>query len=410
MNRISLVQNHLGGTKKAYVDSAYDFLSFDDLLTPAHIALRKSVREFAEREIAPRINEYIERAAFPDFLIQPLREFGLLKKFLQKPYGEGLDAMSLAVTVVELARVDASVMTFFVVQLALVIHTIELFGSDEQKNRYLEKLSNLEIIGGWGLTEIKIGSDASSLQTTVTKVPGGYRLNGDKRWIGNGNRDIVVVWARDSETKKVGAYIVNMKSEGVTSTVIKNKLALRSVQNCEIRFNNVFIPEEEKLPKATDFNATNQILRHSRVFVPWAALGVCIGTYDNAIKYLSERKQFGVPLTSFQLVQEKLTRMMGSIQAIMMFNWLTTKRFEQDKITIGQIALNKAWATLRGREVVALGRELLGGNGIVLDNYVIKAMADMEAIYTYEGTYDINALVAGRELTGIPAFKVPTKQ
>jgi acyl-CoA oxidase len=229
-------------------------------------------------------------------------------------------------------------------------------------------MKSLEVICGWGLTESKVGSDASNLETSTTKVQGGYRLNGDKRWIGMGNRDLLIVWARNTENKKVEGYILDMNTSGITSQPIKHKLALRIVPNCQIHFNNVFIPEENRLPKATDFNkGTNTVLKHSRIFVAWIAVGIALGVYDNVIKYVTERKQFGVPIASFQLQQEKLVRIMASTQAILHLTWRTTKLAEQGKATIGEIAMTKAFVTAQVRDIARLGREMLGGNGIIHD-------------------------------------------
>jgi len=217
---------------------------------------------------------------------------------------------------------------------------------------------------------------------------------------------MIITWARNEDTKKVESFIVPINTPGVKIEVIKHKLALRCIQNCNITYDNVFVPEENKLPGATEgFKSTNQVLEHSRVFVSWIAVGAAIGVYDNVIKYINNRKQFGVKISSFQLMQEKLARMMGHIQAMLLLVWRVTRIYEAKKLTIARAAMAKAWTSRMGREVAQLGREMMGGNGIIMDNYAMKAVADAEAIYTYEGTYDVNALVCGRELTGISAFK-----
>jgi len=188
--------------------------------------------------------------------------------------------------------------------------------------------------------------------------------------------------------------------------VIKNKLALRITQNCNITLKDVFIPEENKLRGATQgFASLNELLGKSRTFVAWIAVGIALGVYDNTIKYINSRTQFGVKISSFQLQQEKLSRIMGHIQAMLLLAWRTTRLCETGKLTMARASMTKAWTTKICREVAQLGREMMGGNGIIIDNYAMKAVADIEAIYTFEGTYDINCLVLGRELTGIPAFK-----
>lgn len=285
------------------------------------------------------------------------------------------------------------------VQYGLAMYTIETLGSEEQKQKYIPPMKNFELISGWALTEDKVGSDASNLQTRVEKLPDGkYRINGTKRWIGNGNRDMLVVWAKNTENKNVEAYIVeNKKVTGLTSQVIKHKIPLRVVQNCHITFDNVIVDESQKIPKAINFaKGTNVILQHSRVFVCWIAVGIAMGSYDAAIKYVSERKQFGQSISGFQLVQEKIVKMMSNIQATLLLCHRISVLVDSKKATMGQIAMTKAYVTERAREVVRWGREVCGGNGIIHSNYVMKAVADMEAIYTYEGTYDVNTLVAGR--------------
>jgi len=408
MERLQLVQNNLSGpTSKthSHVSSAWDFLHFDDLFPTDVKKFRREFREWLEREIKPLVADAYEKAELPEKIVTKLAEYDIIGKFLQKPYGDEAGNLALAAATVEIARIDASVATFFLVHLGLAAFTIESFASQEQKDKYLPLMRQLKCVSGWGLTEENIGSDASSLTTNVTKVEGGYRLNGTKRWIGNANKDIVLVWARNNENKKVECFIVQINSPGLKAEVIKRKLALRMVQNMHLTFDNVFIPEANRLPKAVDFSSTSKVLMHSRIYVAWIACGISIGVYDSVINYVNERKQFGVKITSFQLIQEKLVRMMANIQAMIHLCHRITVLYDQKKVTIGMIAMTKAWCTKMGREVCQLGREAMGGNGIIIDNYAMKGLADMEAIHTYEGTYDINTLVAGRELTGIAAFK-----
>jgi len=324
---------------------------------------------------------------------------------IEKPYGSYKNILASGITVMEVARVDASLATSLISHWGLAGYTIQSFGSEEQKKKWIPKLRSMEAIAGWALTEDKIGSDASNLNTSVKKVEKGYILNGVKRWIGNANRDIVVVWARNEENKKVEGFIVQVNSPGLKTEKIQNKLALRIVENIHLTFNDVFIPEENKLPGATDFSSVAKVLAHSRIIVAWAIAGLAVGVYDNVIKYVDERKQFGVKITSFQLIQDKLVRMMASIQGILGMLFRISELYDQGKATIGMIAMTKAWASKEAREITRLRREAMGGNGIIMDNYAMKALVDLEGMYTYEGTYDINNLVCGRELTGVAAFK-----
>lgn len=217
----------------------------------------------------------------------------------------GFSTAGVGALVAELSRGDAGVCTMVLVQWALLGSTIEILGSNEQKEKYIPKIKSFDMIGGWGLTEDKIGSDASNIHTAVTKISDDkYRIHGNKRWIGNGNRDLLIVWAKNTETKKVEGFIIENKNvQGMTSQVIKYKLPLRIVQNCHITFNNVVIPAEQKLLKANDFaTGTNAILRHSRIYVCWVAAGIAMGVYDNAIKYVSNRKQFGHPISGIFII------------------------------------------------------------------------------------------------------------
>ena len=280
-------------------------------VTPEEAKLRKEVREFVDKEITPIINEYYERAEFPEPLVSKLAEKDWVKLFVKKPYGEDKNAMYLGLAAMEIARADASVASFFLVHIGLALFTLDSFASDEQKKKLFPDMLKLKVISGWGLTEPNIGSDAGNLQTQAKKVEGGYVINRGKRWIGNADKDIVLAWARNQDTKKVECFIIPTKTQGVKTEVIKNKLALRCVQNCNITYTNVFVPEENKLPKADKgFGSTNQVLEHSRVFVAWVAVGLALGVYDNTIKYVNNRNQFGVKIPSFQLTQEKLSRMM----------------------------------------------------------------------------------------------------
>ncbi len=263
-----------------------------------------------------------------------------------------------------------------------------------------------EYIGGWALTEQDVGSDASNLNTTCERLPNGkWKINGDKRWIGNANRDLMVVFARDKASKKIKAFIVFLNSKGVRRHMIQRKLSLRAVHNMQVHFDDVIVEEKWRLPKVFDFQTVASMLAHSRLYVCWLALGIGLGIYDNVIKYISNRTQFRKKISQFQIIQEKLVRIMGNIQASLCLAMQLTKLHERGEVTIGKLCLGKAWITSKIRESAALGREMLGGNGIISDYYVMRALVDMEGIYTYEGTYDINALIAGRELTSYSSFK-----
>jgi len=386
-----------------------DFYKFDLFLSEEEKQARVTARAFATEKIAPEMVQYWEKAEFPKQWLQYLKDnastFG--GSFL-KGYGcRGMSLMAACLTVMEMARVDASLATFYMVHCGLAMESIYLCGSEEQKQRYLPAMAKFDKIGCFALTEPDYGSDASSLRTTAKKVPGGWVINGVKRWIGNATfSDVLIVWARNMETNQVQGYIVNKDAKGMTMEKIQNKLPLRIVQNAHITFTDVFVPDNDFLALGTNFaTGVGKALEISRVFVAWLPVAISMGAYDCALRYLQERKQFGAPLASYQIMQEKLVRMLGTIQSMYLLAERVTRMVERGEAKMSQITLAKAQNSLRGRECVALAREILGGNGNVTDYGVAKAFADMEAIYTYEGSYEVNSLVTGRDVTGIAAFK-----
>ncbi|XP_022767760.1 acyl-coenzyme A oxidase 4, peroxisomal isoform X1 [Durio zibethinus] len=386
--------------------SASDYYQFDDLLSPEEQALRKKVRECMEKEVAPIMAEYWEKAEFPFQLVPKLGDLRIAGGTI-KGYGcPGLSLTGSAIATAEVARVDASCSTFILVHSSLAMLTIALCGSEEQKQKYLPSLAQLKTIACWALTEPDYGSDASSLKTIATKVEGGWILEGQKRWIGNGTfADVLIIFARNTTTNQINGYIVKKDAPGLTATKIANKIGLRIVQNGDILLKKVFVPDEDRLPGVNSFQDTSKVLAVSRVIVAWQPIGISMGVYDMCQRYLKERKQFGAPLAAFQINQQKLALMLGNVQAMTLVGWRLCKLYEKGKMTPGQASLGKSWITLKARETVALGRELLGGNGILSDFLVAKAFCDLEPIYTYEGTYDINSLVTGREITGFASFK-----
>ncbi|XP_047330930.1 acyl-coenzyme A oxidase 4, peroxisomal-like [Impatiens glandulifera] len=383
-----------------------DFYLFDDLLSSEEQSARLRVRECMEKEIAPIIVPFWEKAEFPFHIVPKLGAMGIAGATI-KGYGcPGLSVTAAAITIAEVARVDASCSTFILVHSSLAMSTIALLGSEDQKKKYLPSLAQLKTIACWGLTEPDYGSDASSLKTTATKVSGGWILEGQKRWIGNSTfADLLVIFARNTISDQMNAFLVKKDAPGLQVTKIANKIGLRIVQNGDIRLNKVFVPDEDRLPGANSFQDTNKILAVSRLMVAWQPIGMTMGAYDMCHRYLNERKQFGVPLASFQISQQKLVKMLGNIQAMQLLGWRLCKLYDKGQMTPGRVSLGKAWISQKARETLSLGRELLGGNGILSDFLVAKAFCDLEPIYTYEGTFDINSLVAGREVTGIASFK-----
>ncbi|KAL9242596.1 hypothetical protein vseg_016582 [Gypsophila vaccaria] len=387
-----------------------DYYQFDDLLNDEERSVRLKVRKCMEKEVAPIMAEYWEKAEFPFQIIPKLGALNIAGGTI-KGYGcPGFSVTANAIATAEIARVDASCSTFVLVHSSLAMLTIALCGSEEQKQKYLPSLAQLKTVACWGLTEPDNGSDASGLNTIATKVDGGWIIDGQKRWIGNSTfADVLVIFARNSATNQINGFIVKKGAAGLTSTKIANKIGLRMVQNGDIVLKKVFVPDEDRLPGVNSFQDTSKVLAVSRVMVAWQPIGICMGIYDMCHRYLKERKQFGAPLAAFQLNQQKLVQILGNVQAMFLIGWRLCKLYESGKMTPGHASLGKSWITVKARETAALGRELLGGNGILGDFLVAKAFCDLEPIYTYEGTYDINTLITGREVTGIASFKPSTR-
>jgi glutaryl-CoA dehydrogenase len=384
-----------------------DFYLFDRLLTDEERALRERLRAFSDDEIVPIINDYWERAQFPFELIPKIAALGVIGGTI-KGYGcPGMSHVAVGVGAMELSRGDGSVETFVGVTSGLAMQSIAFCGSEEQKQRWLPPMARLEKVGAFGLTEPYVGSDASHIRTTAKRVGDRYVLNGAKRWIGNATfADVVVIWAQDEETGKIGGFLVEKGTPGFDARVITGKIAKRPLLNADITLTNVEVPEANRLPMARSFRDTAAVLKATRFGVAWEAVGHAQAAFEIARDYALKREQFGRPIASFQLVQQKLVAMLGELTAIQLVAWRLSKLLDEkpEDVTEGMASLAKQQCAARARQVVAWGRELLGGNGILLENHMARHFADMEAVYTYEGTNEINTLVVGREITGIAAF------
>ena len=406
----NLISNNLKSSKAIasspkFVNSALNYLDFDDFLSQEEKEYIKKLRNYIETEkISDKFTSLIETQKF-DLEIPR----NLVKNFpdiLSGLTDANASMFKWASILIEFGRTDINLSSFVAIQSELCIKTLFYLGSEAQKSKYLQKLISLDLVGCWGLTESNYGSDASSLITTAEEVENGFLINGSKRWIGNGTfADLYFIWARNTKTKKVQCFIIEKNTKGLSAKKMENKLALRAVQNADIFFENVFVPKENCLEKANDFKDTNKVLLISRLGVTWTAIGVAVGAFDAAIKYTSERKQFGKTISSFQISQIKLTSMLANIQAMIQYAKRITELFAKGTLTMGKVSLCKAFISRLLRETVAIARELFGGNGILMEHKVMKSFVDAEVIYTYEGSYDINMLVAASEITGIKAFK-----
>jgi glutaryl-CoA dehydrogenase len=306
----------------------------------------------------------------------------------------------------EIAKVDCSFATFFGVHSGLAMGSIFLCGSEEQKKKWLPPMARMEKVGSFGLTEPLVGSGASrGLGTTARREGDTWILNGQKKWIGNSTfGDLTIIWARDVADSQVKGFIVENKSPGFKVEKIEHKMALRVVQNGHITLEDCIVPEENRLQNDTSFRDTARVLRMTRGFVAWEAVGCQMGAFENALLYAQQREQFGKPIASFQLVQDLLVKMSGNITACQCMVVRLSQLQDQGKLADEHASLAKAFCTVKMRETVGFARELLGANGILLDYNVGRFVADSEAIYSYEGTREMNTLIVGRALSGFSAF------
>jgi glutaryl-CoA dehydrogenase len=306
----------------------------------------------------------------------------------------------------ELSRGDASISTFMGVHGGLAMGSIYLCGSEEQKQRWLPAMARMELIGAFGLTEPEAGSDiARGAQTTCRREGDAWVLNGQKKWIGNASfADLVVIWAKDEETDQVLGFVVEKGTPGFSTVDLQDKIALRVVQNALITLEDVRVPEENRLQEARSFRDTAKVLKVTRAGVAWSSVGCSRGAYEHALRYATEREQFGQPIAEFQLVQDLLVRMLGNITASAAMCARLSQLQDEGTMTDEQASLAKAFCTMRMRETVGYARELMGGNGILLENHVGRFAADAEAIYSYEGTREVNTLIVGRAVTGTSAI------
>jgi len=382
-----------------------DYFGLKDQLDEAELEHLLRARAFVDDEVLPVIGDFWERAEFPRELARRMGQLGLVGDGIE---GYGCPPMSptaSGLVNMEVNRGDGSLGTFLGVQSGLAMKSIALLGSEEQKQRWLPGLAAVDLFGAFALTEPRHGSDSVALETTARREGGDVVLDGEKRWIGNGTiADVLVVWARDSADGQVKGFLVEGGTPGLDARRMEGKVSVRAVWQADIALRGVRIPAENQLPGAQTFKDTGRVLASTRNSVAWGALGHATAAYEVALAYARQREQFGKTLTSFQLVQDKLVRMLAEVTAMQLYCMRLARLSESGKLTDTIAALAKLNNTRKAREVILEARELLGGNGILLDYHVVRHMADIEAIYTYEGTADIQELIVGRQITGKSAF------
>ncbi len=382
-----------------------DYFRIADQLTPEERDYLQRTRDFVDDEVLPVINGYWERAEIPWPLIRKMAALGIVGEGI---VGYGCPPMSpIAVGLVnmELNRGDGSLGTVLGVHAGLGMQSIAMLGSEEQKQRWLPSMVTMDKLGAFALTEPNHGSDSIALETSARRDGDEWIINGTKRWIGNGTlADVVVLWARDTEDGRVKGFLVEKGTPGYEATRIDGKGSLRSVWQAEITLTDLRVPEENRLPGADSFKAAGRVLAGTRNSVAWAALGHATAAYEIAVAYCSQRRQFGKPLVSFQIVQDKLVKMLAEICSMQLYCLRLGRLIEEGRLTDTIAAIAKMNNTRKARQVIMEARDLLGGNGILLDYHVIRHMADIEAIHTYEGTETIQTLIVGKDITGVGAF------
>lgn len=381
-----------------------DFYLMEELLTEEERQIRDKVRRFCDAEVIPIINDYWERAEFPFELIPKLATLSIAGGSIQGYGCPGMSVVASGLIALELARGDASICTFFGVHSGLAMSSIAMLGSEEQKQRWLPAMARMEKIGAFGLTEPNHGSDAVALETRAQRDGDFYVINGAKRWIGNASfADVVVIWARDDEGN-VGGFLVEKGTPGFEPVVMTGKVAKRAVWQADITLTNVRIPVENRLPLARSFKDTSSVLTATRSGVAWEAVGHAIAAYEIALSYARERVQFGRPLVGFQIIQNKLANMLANVTSMQLLSLRLGQLQQAGKMTASMASLAKMNNARLAREVIADAREMLGGNGILLDYHIARHHADIEAVFTYEGTDTIQSLIVGRDITGVQAF------
>jgi glutaryl-CoA dehydrogenase len=382
-----------------------DYFRIADELTEEERDIWRRARDFVDDEVLPVIGDHWEKAELPWPLLRRLGELGLVGDGI---IGYGCPPMSpvaSGLVHMELNRGDGSLGTFVGVQAGLTMQSIAMLGSEAQKQRWLPDMAKVAKLGAFALTEPLHGSDSVALETTASRDGDTWVINGEKKWIGNGTvADVVVLWARDTSDGQVKGFLIEKGTPGYHAERIDGKGSLRSVWQAHITLTDLRVDEENRLPGARSFKDTARVLAGTRNAVAWGALGHATAAYEIALSYCRQRRQFGKPLVGFQIVQNRLVKMLAEVCSMQLYCRQLGRLQNEGVLTDTIAALAKMNNTSRARQVIAEARDLLGGNGILLDYHVIRHMADIEAIHTYEGTETIQTLIVARDITGVSAF------
>ncbi|MEN9696987.1 MAG: hypothetical protein RLZ56_408 [Bacteroidota bacterium] len=383
-----------------------DYYQLDELLSEEHLMVRTAVRDYVKTSISPIIEDYAQKAEFPQQIVKQLGDLGCFGPTVPVEYGGGgLDYISYGIMMQELERGDSGVRSTASVQGSLVMYPIYAYGSEEQKKKYLPKLASGEWLGCFGLTEPNHGSDPSSMLTNIKDAGDHVILNGAKMWISNAPfAQVAVVWAKNEEGKIVG-MIVERGMEGFTTPTTHNKWSLRASATGELVFDNVKVPKENIFPNVIGLKGPLGCLSKARYGIAWGALGAAMDCYDTALRYSKERIQFGKPIGGFQLQQKKLAEMVTEITKGQLLVWRLGVLMNEGRATPSQISMAKRNSCEIATQIARDARQMLGGMGITGEYSIMRHMMNLESVITYEGTHDIHLLITGMDVTGFNAFK-----
>ncbi len=384
---------------------AHDYYLMDDMLTEEHKMIRDAARAWVKKEVSPIIDDYYERAEFPKQIIPGLGAIGGFGPYIPEEYGgAGLDQISYGLIMQELERCDSGLRSTSSVQSSLVMYPIWKFGSEEQKKKYLPKLATGEYMGCFGLTEPDYGSNPAGMISNIKDMGDYYLLNGAKMWISNAPfADVAVVWAKN-EQGRIKGMILERGMEGFETPEMHGKLSLRASATGELIFNDVKVPKENILPGKDGLGAPLQCLDSARFGIAWGAIGAALDCYDSALRYAKERIQFGKPIAAFQLTQKKLAEMITEITKAQLLTFRLGQLRNEGKATSAQISMAKRNNVEMAINIAREARQIHGAMGITNEYSIMRHMANLESVITYEGTHDIHLLITGMDITGIPAF------
>ena len=382
-----------------------DFYNITDLLTEEELLIQKTANEFVKSDFMPLINKHYEDSTFPMHLVPTLGDLGFMGSSLPENYGgAGVSNVAYGLILHELERGDSGLRSFASVQGALVMYPIYAYGSEEQKRKWLSALGSGTKIGCFGLTESNFGSNPGGMATRCIRDGDDWIINGSKMWITNGSlADVAVIWARD-ENEIVRGFLLEKDMEGFTSNDIHGKLSLRASVTSELSMVNVRVSDSSRLPNIEGLKGPLGCLTQARYGISWGMVGCAVDCYNTALEYSKERKQFSKPIAGYQLTQKKLADMVTKITEAQLLVYRLGRLKDEGKMTFQQVSMAKRNNCAMAREVSSISREILGANGITEDYPIMRHMANIESVYTYEGTHEMHTLIVGQAETGITAY------